>query len=240
MHKSENTILIWVLTWAGLLLGLLYSPIGSPDLYKHRNYFVENQGVNFSGVEISRGSNEVSFLKVLKNATKSSSSYQDENADLNIPVVNDVQRRKFNYTVSGSSKSENKYVSGIKIPANTYRSIHSIKESDKSFSNSGNSGGGNDGGLSNTFTSSKSSRNNGDSQNAGVNTAGVDLSLFGDSTANQINKNIQKAGMLDELSANLVDEPVPVPEGFGFLVLMAAIYCGYILFKKSIIHSKVL
>ena len=87
MHKSENTILIWVLTWAGLLLGLLYSPIGSPDLYKHRNYFVENQGVNFSGVEISRGSNEVSFLKVLKNATKSSSSYQDENADLNIPVV---------------------------------------------------------------------------------------------------------------------------------------------------------
>jgi hypothetical protein len=52
MKKGENTLLIWVLSWAAVLLGLLYSPLGSPDLYNNRSYFADNQGVNFNKVVI--------------------------------------------------------------------------------------------------------------------------------------------------------------------------------------------
>lgn len=52
MDKRQKNILAWVLIWAGLLLLVLYSPVGSPDLYSNREYYAANQGVVFDGVGI--------------------------------------------------------------------------------------------------------------------------------------------------------------------------------------------
>ena len=54
MDKREHTMLILVLAAAGMLLLLLYSPWGSPDLYNNRVYFADNQGVNFESRIISK------------------------------------------------------------------------------------------------------------------------------------------------------------------------------------------
>lgn len=45
MNKKQKKILVWILVWAGLLITVLYSPIGSPDLYTTSNYYVGNQSI---------------------------------------------------------------------------------------------------------------------------------------------------------------------------------------------------
>src|ERR1035437_9321006 len=133
MHKSENTILIWVLSWAGFLLALLYSPIGSPDLYRHRNYFNENQGVNFNGEGISRGSREISFLKVIANSPRGISG-QNEDAEINIPTANNTSGKKYNYQVSEATKSVNHTGSVVVIANNHFTSINKMNEANISGS----------------------------------------------------------------------------------------------------------
>lgn len=49
MKGNQKTILIWLLSWAVLIIIVIYSPIGSPELYIENKYVVYNQGVNFSG-----------------------------------------------------------------------------------------------------------------------------------------------------------------------------------------------
>ena len=39
-------MMVWILVWAGLLIMVLYSPIGSPDLYTSSNYYVINRTVS--------------------------------------------------------------------------------------------------------------------------------------------------------------------------------------------------
>jgi len=239
MHKSENTILIWVLSWAGLLLALLYSPIGSPDMYRYKNYFSENQGVNFNATGISRGSKDISSLKVLENAPKNIRASQNGDADLNIPVAINHQGKKYNYSASSPVKTFNQNTSVVSISNNHFASGDRSRQSNESVgsSSSGVGSGFSSGGISSVSVSQRSSLNNSSFQSAGISTSSVDLSVFGDSTVNHINKNIQKVevgGLVslgdDPLAA---DEPLPVPEGWSFLIVLALIYTGYILLKKK-------
>jgi hypothetical protein len=236
MHKSENTILIWVLTWAGILLALLYSPLGSPDLYRHRIYFSEDQGVNFNRSGISKASTSISFIKAIKNAPGNTFGNQTDDSGLNIPTDNKTQRNKYNNTASGSTKQVIQNIAAVTIHNNHFSSNMRTGEFNGSRNNSTSGGGSTSvAGLSNTFGSHKSSQTNSGSQNGGINTANLDLSVFGDSTANQINKNIEKA---DASIDTPLDQPVPIPDGWSFLMLSGLIYCGYIFLKKRIIDPK--
>ncbi len=47
MDRKKKNIVLWIITWAGLLLLILYSPIGSPDLYRSESYLSYSPGVNF-------------------------------------------------------------------------------------------------------------------------------------------------------------------------------------------------
>ena len=244
MHKSENTILIWVLIWAGLLLALLYSPIGSPNLYNHTNYFTENQGVNFNNLQIGKGSKDISIISVIKNAPKVSSENLNIDDGLNIPIEKNVQKRKYNYSsVSGSVKSYS-----TKKPIITFANKNNIKsnhvnvERNESGTYSESSGEGSSvAGISNSFNFSKRSQNNSNFQDAGVNVSGADLSLFGDSTLRKLNNARQKlgGGLLDPFEDPL-NEPIPVSDGWCFLIVLASIYSIYILLKRNIIHLKFL
>lgn len=239
MHRSENTILIWVLTWAGLLLALLYSPIGSPDLYRHRNYFTENQGVNFNGSGISRGSG-ISFLKILKNAPRNISGNQNEDTELNVPTANNNPTKRYNYQVSGGSKSFIQTKAVLSVGNNHIVSSNSLIGNNGSGSNAGNTGGGSSlcGGNSSNTGLQKSAQFNSGFHNPGVASTSIDLSVFGDSTVNQTSRNTQKVDSLVDPGDSALDEPIPVPEGWSFLILSALIYCGYILLKKKQVELK--
>ncbi|MDP4239676.1 MAG: hypothetical protein Q8904_09450 [Bacteroidota bacterium] len=239
MHKSENTILIWVLTWAGILLALLYSPLGSPDLYRHRIYFTEDQGVNFSKSGISKASTSISFIKAIKNAPGNASGNQNDDSELNIPTENKTQRNRYNYTAAGSTKRVIQNIAAVTIHNNHFKSNMRAGELNGSKNSSINGGGGTSvAGLSNTFGSHKSSQNNSGLQNGGINAANLDLSVFGDSTANQINRNLQKVESFSDPGNIPLDQPIPIPDGGSFLILSGLIYCGYILLKKRIINSR--
>ena len=47
MTKKRKRILTWILVWAGMLIVVLYSPVGSPDLYSSQNYLVYYRPVAF-------------------------------------------------------------------------------------------------------------------------------------------------------------------------------------------------
>jgi len=53
VDKKQRNILVWVLIWAGLLVAVLYSPVGSPELYAPGHYYSSNGGVMYNNIEIS-------------------------------------------------------------------------------------------------------------------------------------------------------------------------------------------
>ncbi len=255
MHKSEHTLLIWVLSWASALLVILYSPIFSPDLYKNRKYCDENQGVNFNKTVINQGLKDLGSLKgkvesvkgcvaslgTVRNALKSRGGQQGENQELYVTGENIKRNKRYNYRVSyiGKSNISKNTVVSLKYAANSGSVRNSGSEGNNS-SYSGNNGGGNGGsGTSVSSGTSRGSQNNTISQNPGVSTAGVDLSIFNDSTRLLASNNqSQKVdGFSDPGTEDPLGEPVPIPEGWGFLFLMAALYGGYILIKNKKIKA---
>jgi len=48
VNAKVNMMLVWILSWAALSIIIIYSPIGSPDLYEKKNYSIQYQGVDFS------------------------------------------------------------------------------------------------------------------------------------------------------------------------------------------------
>lgn len=228
MDKREQTILILVLAAAGMLLLLLYSPWGSPDLYNNRVYFADNQGVNFNNRIISKGTMQVVALNSVVNAPKNGSIGDFQNAELNVPdnystrkTVNKISVA--NYT--GANSKSNRILAYNKIPKSSLakRGRNSLGNSEIA-SNNGGGGGMSGESASGTFTSNNSRSNTiGDSANklSGISSTSVDLTLFGDSTAMQAADSAQKAGA--DTGDNPL-EPIPVGEGWIFLLALAAIY----------------
>lgn len=235
MYKQEQTILILVLAAAGMLLLLLYSPWGSPDLYNKKVYFAENQGVNFDNKIISREylhvgtiNANIGAISSVVNAPKNGSIGDSQNAELNVP--DNYSKRKAatkisatNYT--GANTKSNRIIAYNKIPKSSIAKSrgNSVVNSETTTSNGG---GGSEisGEAEGAFTSNNNRSNTiQDSSNQlnGISSTSVDLSLFSDSTAMQATDSAQKAG--SDPGDNPI-EPVPVPEGWGFLLALAAIY----------------
>ena len=81
-----------MLTWAGLLVLVLYSPFGSPELYKQNKIVVYQEGVDFSNRDIANA-------KGIKNASGNSSG---------ITVPEYTQESKSStYNVSNSTNNSN-------------------------------------------------------------------------------------------------------------------------------------
>lgn len=234
MDKREQTILILVLTAAAMLLLLLYSPWGSPDLYNNRVYFADNQGVNFNNRIISKAAMQVcainanvGALSSVVNAPKNGSIGDSQNTELNVP--DNYSKRKTANKISstrytGANTKSNRIIAYNKISRSSVskRGSNSVGNSETTTSNGG--GGEMSGEAAGAFTSNNNRSNSiGDSSNQlnGISSTSVDLSLFSDSTAMQATDSAQKA---DSDPGDNPIEPVPVPEGWGFLLALAAIY----------------
>ena len=226
MDHREKTILIWVLSCAGLLLLLLYSPWGSPDLYTKKIYFAENQGVNF----VSSG---------IKNAYKGDASFQNyADAEIAVPDYSAERNKQVHYTPNATASSP--------VATNGIIAVSRIGNAGSNLNNHINStyntggitqSGGGSGSMGGSSFSSKGLHNNSGRQISGVSdtfkTSTVYLSLFSDSTALLASNTAQKSNILDPGLYDPLGEPIPMPEGWNFLILLAVAYGGYIYFKNK-------
>ncbi len=258
MNKSENTMLIWVLSCAGFILFVLYSPLGSPDLYQQKKYFSETRGVNFSKIGITRGTKDVSSLKrnvtslksnvsslkSVKNAPKRHLMSEQQNADLKIPVDSISHKNNYNYQPTSEVKllSEN-HTYKVETQSDHGVSTSTSNLGSKSQENYSSNGSGGVqtaeyavSGISNGSKNNNSNRNNSISQNPGVTSTSVDLSIFNDSTLLASNNNMQKSsnGLYDP-GTDPFGDPIPVPDGLSLLFLLLIIYSGYIGIKSKLI-----
>ena len=92
MTKRGKNIKLWIITWASLLLLVLYSPIGSPDLYKSGEYYVNYIGVNFDGNN-------------LKNLPKNNDNYNNPGNTM-LPVSTSGNLNGINYSHTNNFKNQ--------------------------------------------------------------------------------------------------------------------------------------
>jgi len=183
---------------------VLYSPIGSPDLYSPKQYYTSNQGVTFNDKEIQ---NSPTFKTV------------NDNSSHEIIVPDYVPELKYNtsYPVKYSDdKSGNVHVGENNQPI--------------TFQKNGNSQNTGITGISgdfNTFIGSTSKQNS-KGPNNGFYTLSTDLNLFGDNNRFSANNGITGT-MTTDPGGDPFGPTIPIPDGWGFLLALAV---GYALFKK--------
>lgn len=218
MNQRDQTLLIWILSVAGMILLLLYSPWGSPDLYQKKIYFTENQGVNFTTATV-------------RNLPKSFKAGSNDNyTELGIQEYYSERNRmakgqRINY--SGNTPNHvGAYAAGMHSGSgNSYRA-YSYNQSQVIKSGSSEAGG--DAGINGSFSSAKMPSRNMNPVNSfagvGTSTLSVDLTLPGDSASNPANSTLQKAGISSPSSDPLATTAIPIPDGWLFLLLLAAAY----------------
>ncbi len=202
---------MWLLSWAILALVIIYSPIGSPDLYTGNKYIVYNQGVNFSGG--------------IANAPKVH-NYNDQypSPDLGIPTYTPEQK---SYTVNSASGSSNKV---------NKETNYSVSTAITGRTGTNTSGTGGVTGIAN-FSSTGSSQKNSIDQNTGIGT----LTLSGDLTTIQNPTTTTRQGAGASLNGGTdpggdpTGPPIPVGDGFWISMFLAVIY---ILIKRKLLSTK--
>lgn len=213
MNKGDNTLLIWVLSWAGLLLALLYSPLGSPDLYHPRKYFSEYQGVNFNKTAIV-------------NAPRGGSNGNYAGNELEIPTNKSEQKKNYNYSVNATANSVFNSAGSVNVQNLSKEAIRQIAGSIGGSGNSGSGGNTNNNGGSSNFSVPRGSNNN---LGGGIASSRLDLSLFSDSTATttQASEYAQQRANSSDTGSDPLNEPVPVGDAWIFMIVMTLVYCGF-------------
>ncbi len=191
---------MWLLSWAVLALVVIYSPIGSPDLYTGNKYIVYNHGVNFSGG--------------IANAPKVH-NYNDQYStpDLGIPTYTPEQKTYTVNSASGSSKVNN-------------GTNYSVSTAMAGRTGANTSGTGVVSGIA-AFGSGGSSHKNSIDQNTGVGTLTLSNDLTTIQNPTVTTRQGASAGALDggtDPGGDPTGPPIPVGDGYWILLLMAGVY----------------
>jgi len=207
MKNNHKAILVWLLSWAVLIIIVIYSPIGSPELYIQNNYVIYNQGVNFSG----------GIANAPKPKLNTFQQYQEQ--VLLLPTYTPEQKT---YSVkSYVTPSRNVTPSSYRVSAvaaenrTTLVKIDDYTERDYAFNALRN----------------RNYRKNNISQDNGLNFLNSDLAI------NDFNSNRQLAseGALDggtDPGGDPEGPPIPVGDGFLFLLILVV---GYAICKRKTI-----
>jgi len=200
---------MWILSWAILALVIIYSPIGSPDLYTGNKYIVYNQGVNFNGG--------------IANAPKVH-NYNDQyqSPDLGIPTYTPEQKSYTVNSASGSSKVNN-------------GTNYSVSATATGRTGANTSGTGGVSGIA-TFGSGGSSQKNSIDQNTGAGTLTLSSDLTSIQNPTATTRQATSAGALDggtDPGGDPTGPPIPVGDGYWILLLMAGVYAFFKRFIRS-------
>jgi len=198
--KKQNSILVWILLWAGLLIVVLYSPIGSPDYYSSNgNYYVTNQPVSLTN-------------GTTLNAPKSKSSEVYNSYELIIPNGGESSK-----TNAGGGR----YSSGnISSGGSSYSNLSSPSYQNSNAGTGVLSGGG-------SFIVSGGSRSSegssGITMTNGITTISTTSDINNTTKQSVTNQTTGTPGGTDP-GGDPTGDPIPVGDGWGFLFLFGSLY----------------
>lgn len=201
MDKRRNNILIWLITWASLLLLVLYSPVGSPDMYNKGIYYSSNQGVIFEREGIPNASAYRTASKI--------------NNNISVPT-NLVETTVSPYSINSSlSETKRRNVNGT--PPSTTQILK----------NQSKGAGSSEGGFGSVASGVQKKDNNSVSNN-GLSSMSTDLSsLTNNNTfrkgAGGLNEPIVYPTTTDP-GSDPTGPVIPIPDGWGFLLALALAY----------------
>jgi len=197
---------------AGLLIGILYSPVGSPGLYSSQNYFVVNQPVT-----VSSGTT--------LNAPKTKYASENNENDLTIPEV--PSELTSNHTAasyqSGSTSSGGSSYGSMQTP--TYQNR-----------NSGSGGMGSGPFIASGGSRNSSSGTSGITMTNGITTISTTSNVNNNTTKQSVGNGTLGTNGGTDPGGDPTGNPIAVGDGWGILVLFGAIY---ILNKKKNLFLKV-
>jgi len=203
--------MVWIIVWAGLLIVVLYSPIGSPGYYSSiGNYYVVSQPVTLTN-------------GTTLNTPKANSSEASNSDELIIPDANLTSKTS---TVGGRNPSGNATSGG-----SSYGSMQT-----KSYQNSNGGTGGMSGGGS--FIASGGSRSSAGTSGI-IMTNGITTLSLTSEVSTATSRQGAKAGdpptFTDPGRDPDLSTQIPVGDGWGLLVLFGACYVA---FKKRCIIER--
>ena len=194
--------LFWILVWAGLFIVVLYSPVGSPDLYTSRYYYFEYQSVAFKDGIIPNASK-----------IKSTQEYNDDVPEL--PDISEYQHANYtvgNYNSAPVSTSQGSYYGGVQT---------------QSYQNNNSSGGGFGGG---SFIASgrarSSTASSGFSMTRGITTMSLTSNLNASTPKQSVTYSTTDDGGTDP-GGDPNGNPIPVGDGWGLFIMFGACYAVY-------------
>lgn len=199
VQNKRKNILVLLVTWAALLVAVLYSPIGSPDLYSNQNFFVINRGVDFQGGHI-------------ENASNSNFGTDPGTNELNVPDYSSSELKSSTYAVVNSAPNN-------AISSGANYSVQSQNNQTKTTGSSGMPDGGN------TFISSRTTRSNASTASSVTMTNGITTLSTDLATNNTTRQSVgaSTSGGTDP-GGDPIGPPIPIPDGWGFLLVLALTY----------------
>jgi len=204
MTGKQKGIMGWIIVWAGLLIVVLYSPVGSPELYSSQNYSTEYQNIGFKKGEI------LNAPKV--NSSTGTTSDEPDMPDLNLET-------KSNYSIRNVQSAT----------STSQGSFGSVKS--QSYQNS-NATGGNLSGSGTTVlanrSSGKSEGSSGIIMTNGMATLSTTTNLSTTTSRQSVNADAPLGGT--DPGSDPTGPPIPVGDGWGLLVLFG---CAYALIKSK-------
>lgn len=197
MNNKQSRILIWGLAWAGLFVAVLYSPVGSPDMYTPSTYF-QNSGVDFSTTTIQNAS-----------SGRYSGSDNLSSFEMTVGIQQGANYLSYSPTSMGVSTSSNGF----------YGFSSQRNQSSTGVSQFGGSG------MIAGKASGKGS-NSGSGSAIGMASNLNSSSMFEGSSNRQSAPYTPNSGATDP-GEDPTGNPIPVGDGLPFLLVLVAIYVGW-------------
>ena len=212
MKNKRKNIYIGLLVCASLCIAILYSPVGSPELYSKASYYELYQPAPIAVVGIPKIK---SNLQVGSNAS--------DGFNLLIPVQNTPSKigLSTSYSVSGStSSSQHSFSSAIHNNTVGASRFSTLKMSDGA------------GGQSFYPVISGSRKSVGDQFAPKGIFASADIKSFDNNNTLRGVDYLPNTGATDP-GDDPLGPPIPVPDGYGFLLLLGVVYFAIKRFKLS-------
>lgn len=202
MDKRRNNILIWLTAWASLLLLVLYSPLGSPDLFKQNSYYYASTNEGRSPYE-AKISNGAEFSSIGKDSRSTS-----------VPTYSITNKNRTSGYSMNSAESESKNGNYAQpLPSST----PITKDTKKSVGGNGGFGGG----LAGLGNGSNSSTN---LSNSGLISMSTDLSLAAENDVTKQGGGLDNPLGTTDPGGDPTGPVIPIPDGWGFLLALALAY----------------
>jgi hypothetical protein len=186
------------------------------------NLSVNNSSPSFTSQNSLSASNNFS--------TSPTISLENKNIVVADPVYNTVNKNTLKYTVSNASKYTD-------IPLTINNTNYTVQSKRNNIiSNQNNTGGSTGGGIVNAGTAIVGKTTEDNNSNPQINRFialnNIDLSIFNDYSSKQGVGYTPGSGATDP-GEDPTEEPIPVPDGFWVMLMMAAGYTAMKFFKKK-------